>query len=208
MLRASKRMSAKRSKSQTTGFVRLIAGQWRGQRLSVADISGLRPTTDRVRETLFNWLMPYLADARCLDLCAGTGALGFECLSRGAQWVDFVEPDRSLCKTLQQNIQRFDANAVVTTAKAEDYLAKTAPSSYDIVFIDPPFADQLQQKLCDLLHANAWLADQALIYVEQPSSQQLNLPDQWQWWRQRQTKQLSFGLLQAQQYNEQPTLEK
>jgi len=154
-----------------TNSIRIIAGRWRGRRLPVLDIEELRPSTDRVRETLFNWLMHDVAGARCLDLFAGTGGLGLECLSRGAQSALFVEADRRIASQLQQNLQALDAVDVaeVLVQSAVTFLGQAGKSQFDIVFLDPPFDSDLLSQVMPLLVENNWLADDALIYVEQAS---------------------------------------
>ena len=147
------------------GSIRIIAGRWRGSRIAVADRETLRPTPDRVRETLFNWLAPELPGARCLDLFAGTGALGFEALSRGAASCDAVELDPSLCIQITAVRTRLAADPyTVHRANACTWLAQPA-TPYDIVFIDPPFHRNLIPDLLVQL-VQGWLAPQALIYVE------------------------------------------
>jgi len=127
------------------GSIRIIAGEWRGRKLPVIDVDGLRPTSDRIRETLFNWLMPYLSGSRCLDLFAGTGALGFEAASRGAHNVDFVESHRQVSQALSENIKLLEANAIVHNMAANAFLTRSATESFDLVFVDPPFAENMVQ---------------------------------------------------------------
>jgi 16S rRNA (guanine966-N2)-methyltransferase len=161
--------------------VRIIGGRLRGSKLAVPDASGLRPTPDRVRETLFNWLAPMIAGASCLDLFAGTGALGIEALSRGADRVDFVERQISLARALRENLTRLgEKSAEVHQADAFSLVASAASRRYDIVFLDPPFAETLWETAAARLEAGGWLADRAWIYVESPASQALALPASWQ----------------------------
>lgn len=170
------------------GQVRIIGGQWRGRKLEVVDVEGLRPTGDRVRETLFNWLQADIAGAHCLDLFAGSGALGFEALSRYAASVTFVEPDRSaqmalddVCRSL--NVERCahvlcdvalpadQAKVHIHANTAEHALAqwrsKSMPSGFDLVFIDPPFNMACQWSILETLVPD-FVADNALIYIEAP----------------------------------------
>ena len=160
----------KRTKSNS---IRIIAGQWRGRRLPVLDHDGLRPSTDRVRETLFNWLMHDISGARCLDLFAGSGALGLECLSRGAKTAVFVESNKRVALQLQQNIMALDSmdRAEVINQNALNAVRQQAIEPFDLVFLDPPFASDLLTQVMPLLSDNGWLADNALVYVEQPSKQ-------------------------------------
>lgn len=162
--------------------LRIVAGNWRSRLLQIADVPGLRPTSERIRETLFNWLVPRIHGARCLDLCAGTGALGLEALSRGASRVVFVERSPVATTTLKSNIASLSASdAEVMNIDAEKYLAGSNVEPFDIVFIDPPFAADLQHELCRLLAQQQWLADDARIYVEMDRDQPpLSLPLNWQ----------------------------
>ena len=124
--------------------VRIIGGQWKRSKLPVADVPGLRPTPDRVRETLFNWLGQDLAGWRCLDAFAGSGALGFEAASRGAALVLLLERDRKLVAALEQTRQRLKATALsISNAEALAWMARCAPQSFELVFIDPPFDSDL-----------------------------------------------------------------
>ncbi|MEP6938652.1 MAG: 16S rRNA (guanine(966)-N(2))-methyltransferase RsmD [Rudaea sp.] len=163
-----------------TGSVRIIGGSLRGSKLAVADLPGLRPTPDRVRETLFNWLAPMISGARCLDLYAGTGALGIEALSRGAAAVEFVERDVALVRTLRDNVERLKVvGATVRHADAARLLEGAAEHPFDIVFIDPPFTDGLWERSAAQLEAGHWLSASALIYVESPATTSIAIPPTW-----------------------------
>ena len=140
------------------GRLRIVAGNWRSRLLQIADVPGLRPTSERIRETLFNWLAPSIHGARCLDLCAGTGALGIEALSRGGSRACFVERSSVATKVLKSNIASLAAtNAEVLNLDARSYLGASSVKPFDIVFLDPPFQAELHAELCRLL-ARAWLA--------------------------------------------------
>ena len=175
------RKSTDKKKSRQ-GQLRIVAGNWRSRLLQIADVPGLRPTAERIRETLFNWLGPRIHGARCLDLCAGTGALGIEAMSRGASSVVFVERSPVATKTLKANIASLAASgAEVLNTDAQEYLGGSKVEAFDIVFIDPPFADDLQYELCRLLAEQQWLADSARVYVEMHRDQpELRLPENWQ----------------------------
>jgi 16S rRNA (guanine966-N2)-methyltransferase len=160
------------------GRVRIVAGTLRGSRLDVPDAPGLRPTSDRVRETLFNWLMPVIEGARCLDLFAGTGALGIEALSRGAASVDFVESDPRLADLLRANLARLKQNARVSRDDAQRFVANTG-AHYDVVFLDPPFDADLWDSIAQALESTGVLDVQAWIYVESPGSDEPSLPANW-----------------------------
>jgi 16S rRNA (guanine966-N2)-methyltransferase len=169
------------NKKSRPGRLRIVAGKWRSRLLDIADVPGLRPTSERVRETLFNWLAPSIQGARCLDLFAGTGALGFEALSRGATLVIFVENSRRAARAIEKSAQILDAaGAVVHRGDATDYLRDAAPASFDIVFLDPPFADDRLEELCGLVDACGILAPGGRIYLEQDRAQpEAPLPDRW-----------------------------
>lgn len=176
------------------GRIRIIAGSLRNSRLMVADQPGLRPTAERVRETLFNWLAPSIAGARCLDLCAGTGALGIEALSRGAAAVRFVERDARAAQALRDNLERLKVHGgEVMTMEAEAFLRGSA-SSYDLVFMDPPFASGLWASLALQLERQGWLGPGGLIYVESPSGQLLDLPANWQVQRDGRAGEVRYAL--------------
>lgn len=165
--------------SATPGRIRVIGGQWRNSRLEVPDLPGLRPTPERVRETLFNWLMPVISGARCLDLCAGTGALGIEALSRGAAGVRFVEQDARVAQALRGNLVRLKMpGGEVSAVDAAVYL-QGAAQPFDLVFLDPPFALGLWSGLAERLEQGGWLAPRAWVYVESPRDAVLTLPAAW-----------------------------
>lgn len=161
------------------GRIRIIGGQLRNSRLDVPDLPGLRPTPERVRETLFNWLAPVIAGARCLDLCAGTGALGIEALSRGAAAVQFVERDARAAQALRDNLARLKTSGGdVAAMDAQAYL-QGAAQPFGLVFLDPPFALDLWTPLAQRLEQGGWLAPSAWIYVESPRQSSPVLPAQW-----------------------------
>jgi 16S rRNA (guanine966-N2)-methyltransferase len=168
------------------GQLRIIGGQWRGRKLPILDSTGLRPTTDRVRETLFNWLQNTLPDSRCLDCFAGSGALGFEALSRYATVACLVELDRHVVKQLQANQQKLAASGCnIVQADTIQWLSKTG-TAYDVVFVDPPFHQGLTEKTIELLERNGWLAERAFIYVErETNAPELSVPDSWSLYREK-----------------------
>lgn len=179
--------------SSHPGRVRIIGGSLRNSRLAVPELPGLRPTPERVRETLFNWLAPMLAGARTLDLCAGTGALGIEALSRGAAQVVFVEPDGAAAAALRANLARLKAaGGEVATSSAQSFLRGT-PQAFDLVFLDPPFALGLWHELATAIEAG-WLAAPAWIYVESPRALQPVLPASWALHREGVAGEVRYGL--------------
>jgi 16S rRNA (guanine966-N2)-methyltransferase len=169
------------------GKIRIIAGQWRGRKLQVPDKPGLRPTPNRVRETLFNWLAMRLPNSRCLDLFAGSGALGIEAASRGAKSVLLVEKQRDIVQSLRQQVAGFASdNLEIIGADAIQWL-KTAATPFNIVFLDPPY-DQpdLLSTSCTLLEQRGWLESRAYIYLEtERRFGEPNLPASWQIIRQQ-----------------------
>jgi 16S rRNA (guanine966-N2)-methyltransferase len=176
-----------------TGRVRIIGGSLRGSKLDVLDAPGLRPTPDRVRETLFNWLMPVIEGARCLDLFAGTGALGIEALSRGAAVVDFVESDARLAAQLRANLLRLKQTASVHGFSATRFV-ESIEHRYDIVFIDPPFSENLWESSMEAIQTQALLTDDGWIYVESPTDRELVAPPQWQMHREGRAGAVRFVL--------------
>jgi 16S rRNA (guanine966-N2)-methyltransferase len=147
-------------------LLRIIGGAWRGRRIHFPPVEAIRPTPDRVRETLFNWLQMDVAGSRCLDLYAGSGALGLEALSRGAGHVVFVEVDPGAARHLSQTLQDFqcDRGKVVTT-DAKHYLAGTC-EQFDIIFVDPPYTDHALADICGRIEQGGWLRAGGLAYLE------------------------------------------
>ncbi len=178
---AKTRRSRTAATSAAPGHLRIVAGRWRRRRLPVATVEGLRPTSERVRETLFNWLAARIDGARCLDLCAGTGALGFEALSRGAAHASLVENARPALAALRTAVSELQAeDAEIIAADAGRWLEEQPASPHDIVFIDPPYAAGLVAKLCRLLDERGWLAPNALVYIEHDRRQPPpTLPAHW-----------------------------
>jgi 16S rRNA (guanine966-N2)-methyltransferase len=162
------------------GSVRIIGGVWRGRKLKVAHVPGLRPTPDRVRETLFNWLAPVIAGARCLDLFAGSGVLGFEALSRGAQYVEMIEADRRVIQLLKEEVIQFKTTAIALyQARVPEGLLKPA-QPFDLVFLDPPYQSQLLFPTCFYLENHHYLGRGAYIYLEADRAvHEQELPANW-----------------------------
>ena len=154
-------------------MIRIIGGEHRSRQLKVLDRPGLRPTPDRVRETLFNWLAADIRGARVLDLFAGSGALGFEALSRGAAWCDFVEKDPAAARLIQANVEllRLDKRAQLKQHDALVFLKHPPAQPYDVVFLDPPYASDLLEKVLPLLNQPAWLSPTAMIFIEHSTHQ-------------------------------------
>ena len=162
--------------------IRIIGGRFRGRRLRFPNATGLRPTADRLRETLFNWLQFEIEGARCLDLFAGSGALGLEALSRGAAFVRFVDQAPVVVRQLRENLGLLGVNeqAEVVRGDAARLLRGRPEQPFDLVFLDPPYVLRTLPKLCHLLEENGWLADTAWIYLEQESHRPwFGLPAGW-----------------------------
>ena len=182
-----------RGKRQGVGQVRIIGGRWRGTRLPVPDKPGLRPTSDRVRETLFNWLQPMLPGARVLDLFAGTGVLGLEALSRGAASVQLVEADAALAVALGDAVRRLDAGEAASVHRGDALAwANAATARFDLAFVDPPFAAGLWEQVIDALPR--LLADDAWLYLESPLGLVPAMPAGWRLHREGTTRDVRYAL--------------
>jgi 16S rRNA (guanine966-N2)-methyltransferase len=179
--------------------LRIIGGQWRGRKLAFHAAPGLRPTTDRIRETVFNWLAPFLHDARCADLFAGSGALGLEALSRGAGYCDFVDTNPGALADIGEHLARLAAEdrGRCTKAAAGDFIP-SANEPYDIVFVDPPFSAGLAGGTLALLAGSERLTPGALVYLETAKDEpEPPLPDGWSVFREKQSGGVSYRLLAA-----------
>ncbi|EPF12814.1 Ribosomal RNA small subunit methyltransferase D [Cedecea davisae] len=185
----------KKPQSAGSGQIRIIGGQWRGRKLPVPDSPGLRPTTDRVRETLFNWLAPSMVDSHCLDCFAGSGALGLEALSRYAASATLIEMDHAVSQQLQKNLATLKANnGKVLNANTLNVLAQPG-TPHNVVFVDPPFRKGLLDETLALLEKNGWLADEALIYVESEVENGLPaVPKNWALHREKVAGQVAYRL--------------
>ncbi len=178
--------------------VRIIGGEHRGRKLPFVEMPGLRPTGDRIRETLFNWLQPVIEGARCLDLFAGSGALGMEAASRGAGEVVMVEQAGSVVRQLEKNRELLGLLQVSTLRADALQFLEGVPTPFDIVFLDPPFDNDLLAALCQRL-TMGWLTDGARIYLEEDISRPFSpLPEDWQWLKQKTAGRVRYGLAHAQ----------
>ncbi len=176
-----------------SGQVRIISGLWRGSKLPVETYPGLRPTSDRVRETLFNWLQPHIAGKRILDCFAGTGALGFEAASRGAGEVVLLEKVPALVNSLRETAVRLKAdNIKIEASDSFAWLGRPASTRFDLVFIDPPFGSDYAQKILPML--DPWLANSAWVYVETGRATQLEVPITYQLYREGSTREVWYRL--------------
>lgn len=196
-MKAAKRPAKKKAESaQTTQPLRIIGGQWRGRKLTFPAVEGLRPTGDRVRETLFNWLAPLLPDALCLDLFAGSGALGLEALSRGARSATLVEKDPVAATQLRANLRTLGSDrGRVLNEDSLRWLKREPPTQpFDVVFVDPPFDLDLWQESIERLARPGWLARDATVYIESAPALEPVLPDNWQLHRDKTTGQVRYRL--------------
>jgi len=187
---------SKKVKSSTTGSIRIISGKHRGRKLPVLMAEGLRPTTDRVKETVFNWLMPYMQESTCLDCFAGSGGLGFEAYSRGAKSVTLVELNKAAAQQLKQNKVLLNADEItVKHTNTLTYLAQCS-QKFDVVFIDPPFHKDLIEDTINLLNNNL-LEEDALIYIEMESNgTMIETPNNWLLLKEKKAGQVAYRLYQ------------
>ena len=184
------------SKGKGAGQLRIIAGEWRGRKLPVADLPGLRPTSDRVRETVFNWLSLYVPGAHVLDCFSGTGALSLEALSRGAASAVMLEKAGPAAQTLKANLStlKSDKGLVVNTDSLQ-WLQQKASQRFDLVFLDPPFRMELLQSTCELLESNGYLSENCLIYIEaEKELVPFPVPASWQPLKSKTAGQVCFTL--------------
>lgn len=187
-------------KNQNKGIVRIIGGKWRGRKLHFDAVEGLHPTKDMVRETLFNWLAPTIVDAVCLDCFAGSGAIGFEALSRGAKYVLMIDQNKKVIANLKKN-------AVILSAKEAEFLLAQAPCAthkipthkFNLVFLDPPFNQGLIAPACEWLKNSDYLAPDVLIYIEAEKSLVIEkiIPAAWKITRHKISGDMQYCLAQA-----------
>lgn len=179
------------------GTIRIIGGQWRGRKLKVLESPGLRPTPNRVRETVFNWLRPHLPGARCLDVTAGTGALCFEALSQGAAEAVLVELSPAAAARLRDNAALLGASATVVQGDALTFLNGPV-TAFDIVFLDPPFASELVARASAIMDRRGWVRPGTLVYIEVPSTvDPLPIPAGWKLVKSRRSGQVGYHLAEV-----------
>jgi 16S rRNA (guanine966-N2)-methyltransferase len=162
------RRKGQANKGSRPGRLRIVAGKWRSRLLPIVDVEGLRPTPERIRETVFNWLSSEISGSHCLDPFAGTGALAFEALSRGAASATLIDKSARVSDALKSSAVLLDAdNARILCADGLSFIQQKASRRFDIVFLDPPFAEDIVEECCRLLQSNGWLTDRAAVYIEQ-----------------------------------------
>ena len=178
------------------GHLRIIGGEWRSRRLSFPDVPGLRPTPDRVRETVFNWLAPYIEGARVLDPFVGSGALYLEALSRGASSGLALDNNSAAVSSLREHLGTLRCS--IGKAAKDDalrYLETQPAEQFDVIFLDPPFHQNLLVPACTLLEERDWLADNAWIYTESETAPStLGLPGNWRLHREKKAGQVHYAL--------------
>jgi 16S rRNA (guanine966-N2)-methyltransferase len=169
---------AKTGSQSASGSVRIIGGKWRSRKLDFVSVDGLRPTGGRIRETLFNWLAPTIEGSKCLDLFAGSGALCFEALSRGASDCLAIEANSQAVSKLRHNQVQLAANTLeIISGDCQSFLERgNTAKPYDIIFLDPPFDKQLHKQVSKLLISGNWLTSKAKIYCEFPTTEAQDLP--------------------------------
>lgn len=181
--------------------VRIIAGYWRGKHIPVPDKEMVRPTGDRIRETLFSWLGSRLHNAYCLDLFAGSGILGLEALSRGATQVTFVDSDAQVIRSLEKVVSslHLDKNKVHVSLLNQNALLPItpAPKPYDIIFLDPPFQSDLLNQCIPLLKQYGYEKPGTWVYIEQQQTQALSLPLHWESIKQGKAGHVSYQLIEV-----------
>ena len=181
----------------TRNSVRIIGGAWRGRRIGFPDLEGLRPTPDRVRETLFNWVQFEVAGSRCLDLFAGSGALGLEALSRGAAEIVFIEKSPPAAQSIREHLRTFGGNGVLIETDVERYLAAQAADHlpFDLVFLDPPFGQDWLPRILPKLQSGGWVIPGGLVYLEcERAARQPPLPDGWEMLRSKSAGEVGYHL--------------
>lgn len=178
--------------------LRIIGGEWRGRKLRFPDVPNLRPTPDRVRETIFNWLAPMIKGARCLDLFAGSGALGLEALSRGAVFTTFVDSHKKATAALTSQLDLLQAKDVAEVLQMDAVTFLTGKAKkYDLVFLDPPYHLDFMQKVIPLLETKGWLNDNAMVYLEIERRQSPpELPENWEQLKEKTAGEVKYFLYQ------------
>ncbi|WP_133467854.1 16S rRNA (guanine(966)-N(2))-methyltransferase RsmD [Paraglaciecola marina] len=201
MKRGVKQPNKHKGKKQlkTSGSVRIISGQFRGRKLPVIDVEGLRPTTDRNKEMLFNWLMQDVTGAKCLDVFSGSGSLGFEALSRYAQHCTFIELDQAAARKLTDNAALLSLSSEQVDIRQGNALTVLGQlvHGYDVVFLDPPFNQKLLPNVIDLIAKQDLLSIEGLIYIEcEPGAGRYTIPLDWQLLKEKQSPQILSRLYQ------------
>lgn len=176
--------------------IRIIGGQWRGRKLVFPENTSIRPTLDQVRETLFNWLQPFIHQAHCLDAFAGSGALGIEALSRGADQVTFIDQDEKVIRQIKHHLAKLNVeNSNCIQCAMPHALTLLEKKAYDIIFLDPPFISDLLEKTLYMLEESEIIKASTLIYFETNKQEDLKLSEAWEIFRSKKTKHIFYGIL-------------
>jgi len=185
-------------KPRQSNQLRIIAGQWRGQKLNFPDLPGLRPASDRIRETQFNWLQAEIIGAKCLDLFAGSGALGLEALSRNADSVVFVDSSKNAIDSIRENLSKLHSEqAQLFCQQAKLYVTSSQPLKFDIIFLDPPFDSNLLNPSITALQQGSCLRKGSLIYLEHEKNSHINLPKNWVLLKSKKSGNVKYGLCEV-----------
>jgi 16S rRNA (guanine966-N2)-methyltransferase len=191
-------MTHSSSKNISRNVIRIIAGKWRSRKLPfVSEVESLRPTPDRVRETVFNWLQAKMVGARCLDLFAGSGALAYEACSRGASSVTAIDNSSPVSKMLQDNCDLLGCTSMkIILADSMSWLAQPgSDDSFDIIFLDPPYSKNLLPECCRLLDAGHLMAPGCVIYLESDYPlEDIELPSSWRLLKNKKAGQVYYGV--------------
>jgi len=190
-------LKSRASKSQTQGQVRIIGGNWRRRKVSFQTLPDLRPTGDRIRETLFNWLAPQIDGSRCLELYAGSGILSLEALSRGAAFTAINDNEPMATRAIRETLNTFNcetARFAISHVTAADWVNRYRGEPFDIIFLDPPFDSSELLTIPELLIANGVVSEDSLIYVETHRAATFCPPASWQCHREHQGGQVHFAL--------------
>ena len=192
----SKRQKKTHKLARAPQQVKLIAGRWRGTKLPVVLQDDIRPTPNRVRETLFSWLQTRIEGSHCLDLFTGSGALGFEAVSRGAAHATLVDNDQKVVSLLSQQVEKLDAQEIILTCTDALTYMENCSAQFDIIFLDPPFSRYNPDELLQTVIDSECIKNKGLIYLEaSPEKFPKTLPDNWQWQRQLKAGQVECGLI-------------
>ncbi|ALD14995.1 16S rRNA methyltransferase [Buchnera aphidicola (Aphis glycines)] len=176
------------------GRVYIISGKLKGQKIAFKNNLNIRPTTNRIRETLFNWIAKDIKNSRCLDCFAGSGALGLESISRHAKFVTLLEIKKKIILSLIQNAKKLNvSNVEIIHTNTLDWLKKTK-KPYDIIFIDPPYNEKLVENTIILLEKKKWIKNKSIIYIETKKNQPLILPYNFTLYKKKITNHIAFYL--------------
>ena len=192
--------TSRRHQASNRGRLRIIGGRWKRHTLIFTGGPDLRPTPDAVRETLFNWLAPVVHQARCLDLFAGSGALGFEAASRGAARVVMVDNNRHCCSQLKENRSKLGADQVRIYCDDALRWLKNCSDAFDIIFLDPPYQSQLTATSADLIDAGQ-IAPGGLVYVETGTDKPFKVPGPWQEIQRQKAGEVCYQLYRTNLYS-------